>query len=132
MAAAVPRRRRADLVNRDARNEDCISDRYDRKHDRYGCENQNNFPKDFRRYNFPDSRLLGLFVGTGKKERNTIVRRETIFHHGLMPQARVQSLVRGGDLFKLIALPLLRIAEIALGLWQGGYKAIKHTKDVAM
>ena len=49
-----------------------------------------------------------------------------------MPQARVQSLVRGGDLFKLIALPPLRIAEIALGLWQGSYKAIKYTKDAAM
>src|SRR5260370_41510010 len=101
MAAAVPRRRRADLGSRDARKEDYISNRYEREHDRCSCENQNSFPKDFRRYNFPDSRLLGLFGGTGKKGRNTIIRREAILHHRLMPPARPQSLVSGGELLKL-------------------------------
>jgi hypothetical protein len=48
--------------------------------------------------------LLGLFGGTGKKERNTIVRREAILHHRLMPPARPQSLVCGGVLLKLMAL----------------------------
>src|SRR5260370_28409277 len=116
VAAAVLRRGCADLGSRDSRKEDQISYRYDREHDRCSRENQNNFPKDFRRDNFPDPRLLGLFDEIGKKERNRIVRRETIFHR-LMPPARAQSLVRGGDLFNLMAFrsPVDKI-EIAVGL----------------
>jgi hypothetical protein len=45
--------------------------------------------------------LLGLFGEIGKKERDTIVRREAILHR-LMPPASAQSLVRGGDLLKLV------------------------------
>ena len=38
-----------------------------------------------------DARVLDLFAGTGKKERNGIVRRETIFDHRLMPQAKYKA-----------------------------------------
>jgi hypothetical protein len=48
--------------------------------------------------------LLGLFSEMGKKERKTIVRREAILHHRLMPPARAQSLVGGGDPLKLVWL----------------------------
>jgi hypothetical protein len=102
MAGAVSRRRRAVLGSRDARKEHYIRNDYDREHDRYSCENQSSFPNDFRRSNFPDP--LGLPVGTGKKERNGLVRRETIYRHWLMPQARAKSLGRGGGPFNLMAV----------------------------
>src|SRR5262245_29239104 len=118
MAAAVPRRRRADLRSRDARKEDRIPNRYDREHGRYGYKNQSSLPKDSRRYNFPNSRWLGLFDWTGKKERNGIARRETIFNHRSMPQARAPSLARLGTYSSLWRSAPLWITEIALGLWQ--------------
>src|ERR1700724_390972 len=81
MAVVLLRRRGADLGSRDARKEDYISNGYDREHNGCSRENQNNLPKAFRRYNFADPGLLGLFGGIRKKARNMIVRRETIFHH---------------------------------------------------
>ena len=40
-----------------------------------------------------------------------------------MPPARVQSLVRGGDLLNLVWLRLRWATESTPGLWQGGYEA---------
>jgi hypothetical protein len=91
---------RADLGSRDARKEDYISNRYDREHDRCTCKKQNSLPEDFRRYNFPNPRLLRLFGEIGKKERYTIVRREVILHHRLIPPATPESVVRGEEPLK--------------------------------